>query len=54
MNKQLIQFLLDSIYERDNKIFSLKQDVHTKNNQLKDAKEHIENLEKDINKLLDS
>ncbi len=54
MNKQLIQFLLDSIYYRDNKIFSLKQDVHTKNNQLEDANKHIENLEKDIDKLLNS
>lgn len=54
MNKQLIQFLLDSIYERETMIFSLKQDVHTKNNQLEDANEHIENLEKDINKLLNS
>ena len=52
MKKQLIQFLLDSIYERDNKIFSLKQDVHLKNKQLEDAKMHIENLEKEIEKLL--
>ena len=52
MNKQLIKFLLKSINEKDDKIFSLKQDVQLKKKQLEDAKVHIENLEKEIDKLL--